>query len=414
MNSITKRFLKYTAIDTQSNNHSQTTPSSLGQWTLAQLLASELESFGLEGVVITENCFVHGTLASNTPLEAPTMGLVAYLDTSHRFNSSNIRPQIHPCYDGSPLYLDSEGDIILSQEIFPELSHYIGDDLITTDGTTLLGSNGKAGIAEIMTALETLKESSIPHGKIKVVFTPDQETLNRGIQLLNRDLFDVDFAITLDGDGVGEINFENFNAAHATIRFKGRSAFTGDAKNKMINAIRIASEWTNLLPAEDIPEKTSGYEGFYHIEHMSGDVESAEVRCMIRDFDLDTFMHRKAKLRKITEDLNNQYGKGTVSLHIQDDYYNMKGVLSSKLQLVTMITSAVADAGILPKIAPIRGGSDGAILASMGIPAPNLFSGGHNCHGPYEFISIQAMEKSVEALLHIIKATSCMTDISDT
>lgn len=407
MTSVIQRLFRYISINSQSDDSSSDIPSSNGQWELANLLAKELKELGLIDVIVTSNCFVHGTLPATTPGLGPVIGLISYLDTSPRFNGINIKPQIHYNYTGDSLYLDSEKKIVLSPLKFPELQNYLGHDIITTDGTTLLGANGKAGIAEIMSALEIImSKPDIEHSEIRIVFTPDQETKSKGIKQIDLNLFPVDFALTLDGDGLGEINFENFNAAHAVISISGRPAFIGDAKNKMINACRIAAEWISHLPTNEIPENTDGYEGFFHVDQSSGSVEKAEIYCIIRDFELDGFMRRKVLLHKITNLINQKYGKGTASLSIQDDYYNMRPALESKPQLISLIINAVASSGVIPKISPIRGGSDGALLATMGIPAPNLFSGGHNCHSPYEFISIQTMEAAVNSLVNLI-CSSC-------
>lgn len=406
MNSVTQRFLRYVAINSQSNDSSNEIPSSSGQWTLANLLAKELKELGLVDVVVTPNCFVHATLPATASDLGPIIGLVAYLDTSPRFNGSNIKPQIHYNYAGDTIYLDEEKKMLLSPLMFPELLNYLDHDIITTDGTSLLGANGKAGIAEIMTALETIiSNPDIQHSEIRIVFTPDQETKSKGIKNIDLKLFPVDFAITLDGDSLGEINFENFNAAHAVISINGRPAFIGDAKNKLINAGRIAAEWISHLPTNEIPEKTDGYDGFFHIDQLIGSVQKAEIYCLIRDFELDEFMRRKALMHKITNQINQKYGEGIASLVIQDDYYNMRSALESKPQLISLIINAVESSGVTPKISPIRGGSDGALLASMGIPAPNLFAGAHNCHSPYEFISIQAMEIAVKSLVNLISSS---------
>lgn len=403
MNSVTQRFFRYIAINSQSNDSSHIIPSSSGQWNLANLLADELKELGLVDVVVTSNCFVHATLPATTPEIGPVIGLVAYLDTSPRFNGSNINPQIHYNYTGDCLYLNPGKKMVLSPLSFPELLNYLGHDIITTDGTSLLGANGKAGIAEIMTALEIItSKSDIKHSEIRIVFTPDQETTLRGIMNIDLELFPVDFAITLDADSLGEINFENFNAAHAVVSIIGRPAFVGDAKNKLVNAGRIAAEWINHLPPNETPENTDGYDGFFHIDQLLGSVDKAEIYCIIRDFELEGFMRRKAYLHKITGLINQKYGSDIASLTIQDDYYNMRSALESKPQLISFIVNAVASSGVVPNISPIRGGSDGALLASMGIPAPNLFSGGHNCHSPYEFISIQTMDIAVKTLVNLI------------
>lgn len=404
MSAVLQRFLRYIAIDTRSDDSSETTPSTPGQWDIARLLVDELNELGLEQVILTEHCFVHAVLPANTPDPIPTIGLVTHLDTSPAFSGGPVNPLIHHRYAGGPILLNPEKQIYLDPVLFPKLTQYIGHDIITTDGTTLLGADDKAGIAEVMTALEHfINHPEIIHGEIHVVFTPDEETDRGGIQKMNWQLFPVDTALTIDGDGLGEVNFENFNAAHALVRFAGRSTYTGDAKNIMINACRIAAEWISHLPPLETPENTEGYEGFFHVERNAGTVESAEIYCLIRDFELDGFMRRKALLQQITRQLNDRYGYGVVELTIHDDYFNMKSAIEPRPQLITSIIDSIHASGITPRVAPVRGGTDGAHLAVKGIATPNIFVGCHNCHGPYEFLSIQAMETAVTSVISIIQ-----------
>lgn len=404
MSGVLQRFLSYITIDTRSDDNSETTPSTPGQWNLARLLVDELNELGLEQVILTEHCFVHAILPANTSVPVPTIGLVTHLDTSPAFCGGPVNPQIHSRYAGGPILLNPEKRLTLDPELFPKLSKYIGHDIITTDGTSLLGADDKAGIAEVMTALEhLLLNREIPHGEIRVVFTPDEETDRGGIQKMDWALFPVDTAVTVDGDGLGEVNFENFNAAHALVRIAGRSTYTGDAKNSMINACRIAAEWISHLPPSETPENTEGYEGFFHIERSAGTVETAEIYCLIRDFDLDGFMRRKALLQQITRKLNDQYGNNVIALTIHDDYFNMKSAIEPRPQLISGIVDSIHASGIMPRVVPVRGGTDGAHLAAKGIATPNIFVGCHNCHGPYEFISVQVMEAAVTTLISIIR-----------
>lgn len=403
MSNILERFLNYVKIDTRSDDSVTQIPSTEGQWTLAKLLEKELLEMGLEEVLLTDRCFVHGVLKSNVETKLPVIGLMAHLDTYPGFTAAGVNPLLHQCYDGGKLMLNIERQTILSPDEFPDLLKYIGEDIITTDGTTLLGADDKAGIAEIMEAVAYfISHPEIPHGELRIVFTPDEETDRGGLEALDRALLPVDFVITMDGDGVGEVNFENFNAAHANINITGRSVHTGEAKGRMINACAIANEWISRLPKEEVPEHTENYEGFYHIEEMSGNVEHAHIYCLIRDFYEDAFMQRKDYLKKLTAELAAKYGENVIQITLTDDYRNMKHVIERDPVLIEAVIKSIRDSGITPKIMPIRGGTDGALLAEMGILAPNIFLGGHNYHGQYEFISVQAMEKATNVLVNLI------------
>lgn len=404
MNTLIQRFLRYIAIDTQSDNNAEETPSTPGQWELARLLKDELITLGVEDVIITEHCFVHGKISANITSYPYRIGMVGHLDTSPEFKGSNINPIFHHDYDGGPLTINAEKGINISSEVFPALSRYIGHDLVTADGHTLLGGDGKAGIAEIMTFIERIKnDPSILHGDIHVMFTPDEETDRGGIHKMDRTLFPVDFAITLDGDGLGEINFENFNAAHALVKFNGCNVHPGEGKDKLKNAVKLAADWISRLPEDESPESTSEYQGFYHVESTSGNVTSTELYCLIRDFDAYDFMQRKNRLHMICQEMNRHYGPDTVTMTIHDDYRNMSDAIEKKPWLSAGIIKAIEDSGLKAAILPIRGGSDGAWLAELGIPSPNLFIGVHYGHGPYEFASVQAMEKVVEVLVSITR-----------
>ncbi len=403
MSNILERFMKYVKIDTRSDDSVAQIPSSKGQWELAKVLEKELVDLGLEEVVLTENCFVHAVLRANVDVKLPVIGLMAHLDTYPGFSSSGVNPIVHKRYQGGDLILNAERQMFLKPEDFPELLKYTGEDIITTDGTTLLGADDKAGIAEIMEAVAFfVRNPEVPHGELRVVFTPDEETDRGGLDALDRSLLPVDFVITMDGDGIGEVNFENFNAAHAEVLFTGRSVHTGEAKNRMINACAIANEWASMLPKDEVPEQTEGYEGFYHIEEMSGNVEQARIYCLIRDFSEDVFMQRKDFLKKLTAQFAEKYGAQVIQMTLTDDYRNMKNVIERDPLLIEAVLKSIRDSGLNPKILPVRGGTDGAMLAEMGILAPNIFLGGHNYHGQYEFISVQAMEAATQVLINLI------------
>lgn len=403
MSKLLQRFLNYVAIDTRSDDASESTPSTPCQWDLARLLEKEMKELCLSKVILTDKCFVHGMLPANTG-STPAIGLMAHLDTYPGFDGSCVKPIIHPNYQGGIVPLNPEKFMFLDPELFPELNRYIGHDLITTDGTTLLGADDKGGIAEIMTAVEHLiAHPDIPHGDIYIAFTPDEETDRGGIDALDLSLFPIDFALTVDGDGQGEVNFENFNAANALVSIRGRSVHTGEAKDKMINSSKVAAEWIGMLPESEVPETTEGYEGFFHVDSLSGSVERAEINCIIRDFSIEGIDARKNTLRTITRTLNQKYGADTVNLVLRDDYINMKSVLEERPQLIAGVLTALRHVGITPQILPIRGGTDGAMLAARGIAAPNLFIGGHNYHGEFEFVSLQAMEAAVKGIIGIVR-----------
>lgn len=404
MRNVVDRFLKYVKYDTTADNNSKTIPSTQNQLILGNELVKELKELGIEEVDIDEQGFVMATIPSNIKKEVPIIGFLAHIDTTPDFSGKDVNPKIVENYDGEDIVLNEELKVILSSKQFPELKNYIGKTLITTDGKTLLGADDKAGIAEIMTAIEYLvKNPQIPHGTIKIAFTPDEEIDDSAVNIFDVEKFGADIAYTVDGDILGEINYENFNAASATINVKGVSVHPGEAKDKMVNASLVAAEIINSLPKDEIPAKTQGHEGFFHLYEMKGDVEENSLEYIIRDFDKENFEKRKEMLKDIVKDINNTYGENTVSLDIQDDYYNMKEKIEPKKYIVDIALKAVEQAGITPIIRPIRGGTDGSVLSYKGLPTPNIFIGGHNYHGRYEFIPTFAMEKAVEVILNIIK-----------
>ncbi|MBM7645488.1 tripeptide aminopeptidase [Scopulibacillus daqui] len=400
---IIKRFTSYVKVDTQSNEESESCPSTPGQLTLANMLVDELKEIGLEEVTIDENGYVMATLPSNTNKQVPTIGFLAHLDTATDFTGANVNPQIVDHYDGSDIVLNKDLHIVLSPKQFPELTNYKGQTLITTDGTTLLGADDKAGIAEIMTAMAYLvKHPEIKHGKIRVAFTPDEE-IGKGPYKFDVKAFNADYAYTMDGGPIGELEYENFNAAAAKLTFKGNSVHPGTAKGKMVNAAKIAMAFHNKLPADEAPELTEGYEGFYHLVSISGDVEETKMNYIIRDFDRDQFNARKETMEKIAEELRETYGKDSIILDIKDQYYNMKEKIEPVKEIVDIAYQAMENLDIKPHIAPIRGGTDGAQISYMGLPTPNIFAGGENFHGKFEYVSAESMVKATEVIIEIAK-----------
>lgn len=406
MKKVVDRFLNYVAIDTKSEDDSPNFPSSKKQFELANLLVKELKELGLNDASVDENCYVMATLPSNTDKSVPAIGFIAHMDTSPDMSGENVKPKIVENYDGGDIILNKENNIVLSPKDFPELKDYIGKTLITTDGTTLLGADDKAGIAEIMSAIEYLVNNpEIKHGDIKVAFTPDEE-VGRGADYFNVEKFNADFAYTVDGGGLGELEYENFNAAGVKLVIKGRNVHPGTAKNKMINSIEIAMELNSMLPENQKPKYTEGYEGFFLLSSLNGDVEETKASYIIRDHFKDKFEEKKALMKKVVDFLNTKYGEGTVQVEIKDQYYNMKEKIEPAMHIVDTAKKAMEKLGITPIITPVRGGTDGARLSYMGLPCPNLFTGGHNYHGKYEFICTESMEKAVEVILKIIELYS--------
>ncbi len=402
MQKVEERFMKYVAYDTTSNEESKTVPSTPGQLVLAKELKRELEELGLKDISLDDNGYLMATLPSNMEKAVPVIGFLAHMDTSDGAKGANIKPCIVKNYDGGDILLNKEQNIIMSPKEFPELMKYKGQDIITTNGTTLLGADDKAGIAEIITAMEYLtKHPEVPHGTIRVAFTPDEE-IARGTDYFDLKRFNADFAYTVDGGELGELEYENFNAAKATIVINGKSVHTGTAKNKMINSMLVAMEFNEMLPPVDRPEHTEGYEGFFHLEKISGRVETTSMAYIIRDFDRTMLEKRKDRMRQITDYLNEKYGMGTVVLELKDQYYNMRDTIEPVIHIVDNARKAMEAAGVTPIIKPIRGGTDGARLTLKGLPTPNIFTGGHNYHGRFEYIPINSMNKAVEVILKLI------------
>ena len=408
METVTERFLRYAGIDTQSDEHSQTVPSTEKQLVLAKMLVQELKDAGLTDASVDDKGYVMASLPANTDKKMPVIGWIAHMDTSPDFTAGHVRPQIRKDYDGKKIILHNKENIILSPTDFPELLDYVGQDLITTDGTTLLGADDKAGIAEIMTALAYLQEHpEIRHSTLKVAFTPDEE-IGRGADHFDVQKFGADFAYTVDGGRLGELEYENFNAALATLTFTGRNVHPGTAKDKMINSMHLAMEFNALLPPNERPEHTEGYEGFYHLIDMQGTVERSTLRYLVRDHDQSLFMQRKKFLEECASLIHIKYGKETLRLEIKDQYYNMKEKIEPVKYIVDLAREAMVQCGVTPIVKPIRGGTDGARLSYMGLPTPNLFTGGHNFHGRFEFIPISSMEKAVEVIVKIIEKTTAL------
>ena len=398
---IVERFLSYVAYDTQSSEDTNMTPSTEKQRIFAQHLKKELIAEGLHDVELDELGYLYATLPANTDQRVPTIGFIAHMDTSPDASGKDVKPRIIEKYDGKDILL-SEG-IVTSVEKFPELLDHIGEDLIVTDGTTLLGADDKAGIAEIVQAMVYLQEHpEIKHGKIRVGFNPDEE-IGLGAHHFDVEKFGCDFAYTMDGSEVGEIEFENFNAAAAKITINGCSVHPGYAKDKMINAARIATELVSLLPADETPETTEGYEGFFHLTNICGTVEQAQLSFIIRDHDREFFESRKAEMADIVEFINGKYGEGIAELEVKDQYYNMREMVEPKMYIIDIAKQAITEAGMTPKIKAIRGGTDGAQLSFRGLPCPNIFAGGLNFHGPHEFCPVQSLERAMHTIVNICR-----------
>lgn len=400
---LLKRFLSYVQIGTQSNPSSESCPSTEGQWVLAKQLVDELEQLGLSDISLDDNCYVMATLPANCDNEQPVIGFLAHMDTATELTGTNVNPQIVDVYDGGDIVLNATRQIVLSPEQFPELRGYVGQTLITTDGTTLLGADDKAGVAEIMTALAYLQEHpEIKHGTIKVAFTPDEE-IGRGADRFDVARFGADFAYTMDGGPLGELQYENFNAASAVVSCYGRSVHPGTAKGKMINATRIALDFQAAMPELETPEHTEGYEGFYHLNRVEGGVELTTLHYLIREFDKEKYEQRKQVMRDVAGQLQQKYGEQAIKLEITDSYFNMREIIEPKMEIVERAHKAITSLGITPIVQPIRGGTDGSRLSFMGLPTPNIFAGGENFHGKYEYISLDTMEKAVQVIVEIAK-----------
>ena len=401
MEKLVDRFIKYVKVNTQSDENSKSIPTTKGQLELAKMLEEELKNVGMTEVELDENGYLMATLPSNAPKQVPAIGFIAHFDTSPDFTAENANPQIIDTYYGKNVVLNQKSNIVLSPIEFPSLNNYIGQSLIVTDGQTLLGADDKAGIAEIVTAMEYLiKHPEIKHGKLRIAFTPDEE-IGKGADKFDIGKFGADFAFTIDGGGIGEIEYENFNAARAKITIQGLNVHPGTAKNKMKNSMLIAMELNSMLPGHQTPEHTDNYEGFYHLTDIQGNVESSTINYIIRDHDKEKFNKKKDLMIKIVDHLNIKYGARTVKLTLVDQYYNMREKIEPNFHIVELAMKAMNELGIKPKVIPIRGGTDGARLSFMGLPCPNIFAGGHNFHSKFEFIPVNSMEKAVLTIVKI-------------
>ena len=415
---ITERFLNYTKFDTQSAEDSQTVPSTSKQLIFAEYLKKELESIGLDDVELDDKGYLYATLKSNIKEHVPVIGFISHYDTSPDCSGANIKPQIVKNYDGSDILLSEvrgcggteAREIVMSPKKFPELLQHVGEDLIVTDGTTLLGADDKAGIAEIVQAMVYLQEhKNIKHGKIRVAFNPDEE-IGMGAHHFDVEKFGCEWAYTMDGGDVGELEFENFNAASAKITIKGVSVHPGYAKGKMVNANALTVEFAKMLPEDETPETTEGYQGFYHLLGITSNIEQAKLSYIIRDHDRDKFEDRKRFVQKCAEQMNQKYGEGTVECVVSDQYYNMKEKIDPQMHVIDLVLRAMQEVGVSPKVKPIRGGTDGAQLSFKGLPCPNIFAGGINFHGPFEFVPIQSMEKAMQVIVKICEITANYND----
>ena len=396
------RFLRYVKFETRSDEKSETIPSTPTQLEFAKILAKELEEIGMENVYVNDACFVNATLPGNVDKDVPVIGFIAHMDTAD-FNATNVNPKIVENYDGKDIVLNEAKDIVLSVEEFPNLKNYVGKTVITTDGTTLLGADDKAGIVEIVEAMKYLIEHpEIKHGTVKVAFGPDEE-IGRGADNFNVEEFGADFAYTMDGGPVGELEYESFNAAGAVFKIKGKSVHPGTAKGKLINASLIAAEIVNSFPADEVPEKTEGYEGFYFLDKINANCEEAELSYILRDHDRKKFEAKKKFAANVAKKINEKYGKELVSVEIKDQYYNMGEIIKDHMNVVEIAKKAMENLGIKPVIEPIRGGTDGSKISFMGLPTPNIFAGGENFHGKYEFVALESMILATDVIVEIVK-----------
>ena len=398
---IIARFIKYVTIDTESDPNNPAFPSTKKQWNLAKILEKELNQIGLQDVELDENCYIMATLPSNLDYEVPTIGFISHIDTSPDFTGKNVNPQIIENYDGKDIILNKKKNIVLSPDYFEDLVQYKGQTIITTDVTTLLGADDKAGVTEIVSAMEYLiKNPTIKHGKIRICFTPDEE-VGKGAHLFNVEKFGAKWAYTMDGSQIGELEYENFNAASAKVTITGKIVHPGYAKGKMINSMLIATEFIEALPANEVPEKTSDYEGFFHLHDMNGNVEETILEYIIRDHDLDLFEKRKYLMQKIAFDFNERLQQDAIKVDIKNQYFNMKEKVAPVMHIVALVEEVMNDIGIIPLIKPIRGGTDGSQLSYKGLPCPNIFAGGHNFHGRFEYVPVESMIKATEVIIGI-------------
>lgn len=403
MENLIKRFVKYAKVHTTSNEDSETVPSTEIQKDLGKILVEDLKEIGLSDAYMDDKGYVYATLKANTDKNLKKIGFIAHMDTSPAASGENVNPQIHRNYDGGDIVVNKEKNIVLSANEFSILSEKVGKTIITSDGTTLLGADDKAGITEIIEALKYIIENpQIEHSDIKVCFTPDEE-VGRGAGFFDVEGFNTDFAYTVDGGEIGELEYENFNASSVDVKIIGKSVHPGSAYNVMINAAAVATEFHSMVPQNEVPEKTKGYEGFYMLTYIGGEVDEAKLSYILRDFDLDGLNQRKAKIEEITKTLQQKYGEDRIIVEIKDSYYNMKEKIEPVMYIIDLAKKAMKDADIEPKIVPIRGGTDGARISYMGIPTPNLFTGGYNFHGYYEYAVAEEMEKAKEVIINIVK-----------
>lgn len=401
MHPIVNRFLKYVKIDTQSDPNKPYFPSTEKQWDLAHVLVDDLKAIGMQDITLDKNCYIMATLPSTIDYKVPTIGFIAHIDTSPDFSGTNVNPQIIENYDGKDILLNKEKNIILSPNYFEDLLLYKGQTLITTDGTTLLGADDKAGVTEIVSAMEYLiKNPDIKHGKIRICFTPDEE-VGKGAHLFDVKKFGAEWAYTMDGSEIGELEYENFNAAGAKVTIQGKSVHPGYAKGKMINSILIGNEFSLLLPVNEVPEKTTGYEGFYHLHTFNGDIETTTLEYIIRDHDFNLFENRKKTFTEAVDQINKKYNSEIIKVEIKDQYFNMKEKIEPVMHIIDIAKEAMEQANIKPLIKAIRGGTDGSQLSYKGLPCPNIFAGGHNFHGKYEYVPVESLIKATEVIVNI-------------
>jgi tripeptide aminopeptidase len=398
---ITDRFIKYVKIDTESDPNNPAFPSTEKQWNLAHVLVAELKEIGMDEVTLDDNCYIMATLPSNINYKVPTIGFVSHIDTSPDFTGANVQPQIHENYDGKDILLNKAEGIVLSPDYFEDLLQYKGQTIITTDGTTLLGADDKAGVTEIVSAMEYLiQHPEIKHGNIRICFTPDEE-VGKGAHLFDVEKFGAEWAYTMDGSEVGELEYENFNAAGATVTITGKIVHPGYAKGKMINSMLIANQFIAALPQHEVPEKTTGYEGFFHLHDMLGNVEQTVLKYIIRDHDMDLFQQRKTTFQEVVNKINKQLGKELIQVEIKDQYFNMKEKVVPVMHIVDIAEEVMRDLDIKPLIKAIRGGTDGSQLSYKGLPCPNIFAGGHNFHGRYEYVPVESIVKATKVIVGI-------------
>jgi len=403
---ITDRFIKYITVDTESDPNNPAFPSTEKQWDLANILVEELKQIGMQDIDLDDNCYIMATLPSNLDYDVPTIGFVSHIDTSPDFTGKNVKPQIIENYDGKDIVLNKEKNIVLSSEYFDDLVQYKGQTIITTDGTTLLGADDKAGVTEIVTAMEYLiQHPEIKHGKVRICFTPDEE-VGKGAHMFDVEKFAADWAYTMDGSQIGELEYENFNAAGAKVTITGKIVHPGYAKGKMINSMLIANEFIAALPFYEVPEKTEGYEGFFHLHNINGNVEETVLQYIIRDHDLDLFEKRKELIKQIGADINAKQNQDVVKVEVKDQYFNMKEKVTPVMHIVDIAEEVMKDLEITPLIKAIRGGTDGSQLSFKGLPCPNIFAGGHNFHGRFEYVPVESMIKATEVIVGIAEKVS--------